>query len=190
MLCPLHIQCHLTICQWSLNIHSNIHSPELVIELFRKRNGAWVGQLSVMYKLLGSISEPHTKINTNQQQNLNTEAKTEYDWYHWVWVRLVAKESIVLFTKELQGESVHAHIEAHTGTQACVQEGGIDTLAVCQREKFSEQSEICLEEQNSLLSKSIFLSLSYTVISLFTLSRETWSKTSKCSQDSWLPIFT
>lgn len=60
---------------WSLNIHA----PELVIELLRKKNGAWLGQLSVMYKLLGSVSEPHTKINTSQQQNLSTETKTEYD---------------------------------------------------------------------------------------------------------------
>lgn len=65
MLCP----------SWPLKVHV----PALVIELFRKKNGTGLRQLSGMHKLLGSISEPHMKIHTNQQQSLNTEAKTEYD---------------------------------------------------------------------------------------------------------------
>lgn len=69
------------------------------------------------------------------------------------------KKKVLLHTYK----HTYTYVYAHTGTHAFMQEGGRDAVAICQREKFSEQSETCLEEQESLLSQSIFLSLSDSV---------------------------
>lgn len=58
---------------------TEVHVPELVIEVLRKENGAGMGQLSGVHELMGSVSEPHKKIHTNQQKCLDTEAEMGYD---------------------------------------------------------------------------------------------------------------